>query len=186
RRRTRRAVARRRDGARRVALRLRRALALPRRPRAAAPSPRHPRRLRTGRRVDRAVLPDEGLVMRARLPRATPLTDLRALLDVLRREGEIVTVDAEVDPDLETAEIHRRVIAAGGPALLFRNVRGSPWPLVTNLFGTARRVELAFGPRPQAFVERLAALPHELLPPTPGRLWAQRDLATALLGVGRR
>src|SRR5690606_440352 len=77
-------------------------------------------------------------------------------------------------------------IAAGGPALLFRNVRGSPWPLVTNLFGTARRVELAFGPRPQAFVERLAALPHELLPPTPGRLWAQRDLATALLGVGRR
>ena len=49
---------------------------------------------------------------------------------------------------LEAAEIHRRVIAAGGPALLFTNVKGAAFPLVTNLFGTARRAELAFGARP--------------------------------------
>ena len=48
----------------------------------------------------------------------TPLTDLRAFLDVLRREGELRVIDAEVDPDLEAAEVHRRVIAAGGPFMV--------------------------------------------------------------------
>ncbi|MEY2983074.1 MAG: hypothetical protein RL562_3301 [Planctomycetota bacterium] len=120
------------------------------------------------------------------LPKGRSLVDLRAFLDVLRREGELVEIEAEVDPDLEAAEVHRRVIAAGGPALLFRNVRGAAWPVVTNLFGTARRVELAFGPRPEALVARAAALPHELFPPSPSKLWAQRDLLGALLRVGRR
>ena len=46
----------------------------------------------------------------------------------LRRDGDIVTVEAPVDPHLEVAEIHRRVIAAGGPALLFTNVKGSRLP----------------------------------------------------------
>jgi UbiD family decarboxylase len=115
----------------------------------------------------------------------SPLLDLRALLARLRTEGELVEIDAEVDPDLEAAEVHRRVIAAGGPALLFRRVKGSPWPVVTNLFGTARRVELAFGRRPLELVERLAALPHTLLPPSLGRLWQQRDLLGSLLRVGR-
>ncbi len=51
---------------------------------------------------------------------ATRLLDLRAFLDLLRREGELVEVAAPVDPYLEVAELHRRVIAGGGPALLFR------------------------------------------------------------------
>jgi 4-hydroxybenzoate decarboxylase subunit C len=87
---------------------------------------------------------------------SSPLLDLRTFLAVLRREGELIEIDTEVDPDLEAAEVHRRVIAAGGPALLFRRVKGSPWPAVTNLFGTARRVELAFGKRPLELVQRLA------------------------------
>jgi UbiD family decarboxylase len=120
------------------------------------------------------------------LPPAPGLTDLRALLELLRRERELVEIDVEVDPDLEAAEIHRRVIAAGGPALLFRNVKGSSWPVVTNLFGTRRRVELAFGPRPEALVQRLAELPARVLPPSLGALWGERDLFTALLKVGRR
>jgi UbiD family decarboxylase len=115
-----------------------------------------------------------------------PLTDLRALLALLRAEGELRTIDAEVDPDLEAAEVHRSVIAAGGPALLFRRIKGSPWPCVTNLFGTARRVELAFGKRPEQLVARLAELPHTMLPPSLGRLWQQRDLLGALLKVGRK
>src|SRR5262249_1635046 len=69
------------------------------------------------------------------LPAARGLADLRALLDLLREQRELVAIDAEVDPDLEAAEVHRRVIAAGGPALLFRRIKGSPWPVVTNLFG---------------------------------------------------
>ena len=44
-------------------------------------------------------------------------------------------------PTSRSPEIHRRVIAAGGPALLFHRPRGAAFPLVTNLFGTpgARR-----------------------------------------------
>ena len=91
-----------------------------------------------------------------------------------------------MDFDLEAAEIHRRVIAAEGPALLFHSVRGAAFPLVTNLFGTRRRVELAFGPRPERLVAELARLPEELLPPSLGRLWGKRRLLTDLLRVGLR
>lgn len=117
---------------------------------------------------------------------SSSLVDLRAFLDVLRREGELVEIDTQVDPDLEAAEVHRRCIAAGGPALLFKNIKGSPWPCVTNLFGTARRVELAFGKRPLELVERLANVPHTLLPPSLGKLWQHRDLLGSLLKVGRK
>ena len=55
--------------------------------------------------------------------------DLRDWIDHLRREGELVEVTAEVDPHLEIAEITDRVTKAGGPALLFTNVRGSRMPL---------------------------------------------------------
>ena len=115
-----------------------------------------------------------------------PLLDLRAFLAVLRAEGELQEIATEVDPDLEAAEVHRRVIAGGGPALLFRRVKGSPWPTVTNLFGTQRRVELAFGKRPLELVRRLAELPHTMLPPSLGKLWQHRDLVGALLKVGRK
>ena len=57
----------------------------------------------------------------------TTFTDLRAFLDQLRRDGDLAVVDVPVDPKLEAAEIHRRVIAGGGPALVFTNVQGSPF-----------------------------------------------------------
>ena len=112
--------------------------------------------------------------------------DLRTFLDLLRRDRDLVEVSAEVDPRLEAAEIHRRVVAAGGPALLFTNVRGHRMPVVTNLFGTARRVERAFGRRPEELIARAASLPQTLMPPTPARLWAQRDLVPVLLSIGTR
>jgi UbiD family decarboxylase len=112
------------------------------------------------------------------------MRDLRAFLDVLRREGDLVEIDAPCDPRLEIAEIHRRVIAADGPALLFRRPTTGDFPVVTNLFGTKKRVDLAFGARPGEFVRRVAALPHVLMPPTFGRLWSQRDLAWQALSLG--
>ena len=60
------------------------------------------------------------------------------------------------------------MIAAGGPALLFTNVTGKAFPLVTNLFGTKRRAALAFGERPLALVRRLVELAQTLLPPDAG------------------
>ena len=112
--------------------------------------------------------------------------DLRAFLDQLRRDRDLVQIEAPVDANLEAAEIHRRVIAAGGPALLFTNVRGKAFPLVTNLFGSARRAELAFGPRPLRLINDLVHMAETLLPPTPGKLWGARGLAAQLLKVGTR
>ena len=112
------------------------------------------------------------------------LTNLRAFIDILRREGELVEISAPVSSDLEAAEIHRRVIAAQGPALLFRNISGASFPLVTNLFGTKRRVDLAFGPKPGQLISEVASLPHELLPPSLGKLWSKRGLFGSLLKVG--
>jgi UbiD family decarboxylase len=112
--------------------------------------------------------------------------DLRAFVERLRHESDLVEVSASVDPDQEIAEIHRRVIAADGPALLFTNVRGSDFPLVSNLFGTARRAELAFGERPLQLIRRLVHLAETLLPPTPRKLWDARDVGRALVKVGAR
>ena len=112
------------------------------------------------------------------------LNSLRAYLDLLHAEREVVVVSSPVDPHLEVAEIHRRVIAAGGPALLFTNVKGSPYRVVTNLFGTARRIELAFGRRPLEFVKQAVRAAHELLPPTPQKAWAFRSFALEGLKVG--
>jgi UbiD family decarboxylase len=110
--------------------------------------------------------------------------DLRSFLTELRRDRDLVEITAPVDANLEAAEIHRRVIAAGGPALLFTNVRGKAFPLVTNLFGTARRAELAFGQRPLRLIKDLVHLAENLLPPTPAKLWGARGLASELLKVG--
>ena len=115
---------------------------------------------------------------------APSLPDLRAFLDLLRREGDLVTVTAPVDARLEVAEIHRRVIAAGGPALLFTSVSGARFPLVTNLFGTRKRVERAFGRRPLDFVRRVAGLARRAAPPDLGLLWQERDLVRQLFRIG--
>src|SRR6266567_8502267 len=103
--------------------------------------------------------------------------NLRTFLDLLTREKDLITIETEVDPFLEVAEIHRRVIERGGPALLFRRVKGSRYPVVTNLFGTKKRIELAFGPKPEKLVRALVQVAEALLPPRPSELWQHRALA---------
>src|SRR5213078_2213017 len=112
--------------------------------------------------------------------------NLRTFLDLLSRENEIVTVEAQVDPYLEVAEIHRRTIDRGGPALLFKRVKGSRFPVVTNLFGTSRRIDLAFGPKPEAVVRELVEVVESLLPPRPAELWKHRSLGREVLKLGTR
>ena len=112
--------------------------------------------------------------------------DLRSFIQTLRRENELTEISAQVDPYLEIAEIHRRVIAEKGRALLFTNVKGSRFPVLTNQFGTVRRIELAFGPRPVEFVKRAVAAAEELLPPKPVKLWEFRDLGRDLLRIGTK
>src|SRR5215467_15778222 len=93
--------------------------------------------------------------------------NLRSFIDTLKGENELVEVSAEVDPYLELAEIHRRVIEQQGKALLFKNVKGSKFPVVTNLFGTNKRIDLAFGSKPIEFVRRVVDAAVHLIPPKP-------------------
>ena len=113
-------------------------------------------------------------------------SSLRTFLDLLVRENEITNVKAEVDPYLEVAEIHRRVIEQGGPVLLFERVNGSRYPVVTNLFGTQRRIELAFGPKPELLVREMVQVAELLLPPRPSELWKHRSLGREVLRLGTR
>lgn len=113
-----------------------------------------------------------------------PCINLREFLDVLRANNQLLTIDTPVDPSLEIAEIHRRVIARSGPALLFTHVKNSRFPVVTNLFGTSLRLELAFGKRPVNFVRGLVDLVETAMPPGLGTLWQSRSLLAQGLKVG--
>ncbi len=69
---------------------------------------------------------------------------LRAAAQDLEKHDQLLRISREVDPDLEMAEIHRRVFATGGPAILFENVKGSPFQALSNLYGTKERTDFLF------------------------------------------
>ncbi len=75
--------------------------------------------------------------------------DLRTFLKILKERGELKEINTEVSPELEMTEIADRVVKSGGPALLFKNVTGSNFPVVMNLFGTYERTKLAIGWEPE-------------------------------------
>jgi 4-hydroxy-3-polyprenylbenzoate decarboxylase len=104
---------------------------------------------------------------------------LRACLDDLESTGQLVRIDQEVDPHLEAAEIHRRVFQAGGPAVYYARVKGSSFPMASNLFGTMDRVRYIFRDSLQC-VRRLVELRSD-----PGaaarRPWRQLKLLPTLL-----
>jgi 4-hydroxy-3-polyprenylbenzoate decarboxylase len=71
--------------------------------------------------------------------------DLTDFLARLEKDSDLVRIKAMVDPHLEITEIVDRVVKAGGPALLFENVRGSKMPLAINVLGTEARMAKALG-----------------------------------------
>lgn len=72
-----------------------------------------------------------------------PYESLREFVEALKSSNQLQSVGASVDPRLEIAEITDRVVKAGGPALLFERVKGSKFPVLTNQFGTHRRMAMA-------------------------------------------
>jgi 4-hydroxy-3-polyprenylbenzoate decarboxylase len=90
---------------------------------------------------------------------------LRQCVLDLERTGQLVRIDAEVDPNLEAAAIQRRVYQAGGPAILYARVKGCRFPMVSNLFGTLARTRFLFRDMLRA-VEHLVALKVD-----PARFW---------------
>lgn len=70
--------------------------------------------------------------------------NLRSAADDLEKTGQLKRISIELDPDLEIAEVHRRVFEAGGPALLFERVKGSKFQAISNIFGTFARTDYLF------------------------------------------
>ncbi|WP_404310275.1 UbiD family decarboxylase [Neorhodopirellula lusitana] len=68
----------------------------------------------------------------------------RDVVNDLRADGRLIDVTDEVDPNLEMAEIQRRVYASGGPGILFHNVRGCRFPMASNLFASLEQARYLF------------------------------------------
>lgn len=62
----------------------------------------------------------------------------------LKKTKQLLEIKSEIDPDLEAAEIHRRIYEKGGPAILFTNLKGTSFPALSNLYGTIERTEYLF------------------------------------------
>lgn len=76
------------------------------------------------------------------------MKDLQIFLDLLEKEGELKRIKVQVSKDLEITEITDRVCKSRpeeNKALLFENIEGYDIPVVTNMFGSERRMALCFG-----------------------------------------
>ncbi|MCM3761450.1 UbiD family decarboxylase [Alkalihalobacillus oceani] len=62
----------------------------------------------------------------------------------LEKNGQLMRVTEEIDPYLEMAALHLKVFEAGGPALLFENVKGSKYRAASNIFGDLARSKFLF------------------------------------------
>lgn len=71
--------------------------------------------------------------------------NLQSFLELLKKERELLHIKEKVSTELEITEITDRVVKKGGPALFFERVKGHRIPVVTNLFGSFRRLCLALG-----------------------------------------
>ena len=93
--------------------------------------------------------------------------DLRDFIAQLEKDGDLKRISQRVDPNLEITEISDRVLRAGGPALLFEQPGDSSIPLLSNLFGTERRVAQALGEDNAASLREVGKLLAFLKEPAP-------------------
>ena len=102
-----------------------------------------------------------------------PYASLREFIERLEGAGRLVRVGAPVSPKLEMTEIQTRLLAEGGPAVLFENVLrddGAPYgmPVLANLFGTVERVAWGMGREPDELREIGETLAFLRQPEPPG------------------
>jgi 4-hydroxy-3-polyprenylbenzoate decarboxylase len=110
--------------------------------------------------------------------------DLRGFLKQLEERGQLRRISALVDPNLEIAEISNRLLQSGGPALLFENVKGSPYPVAINVMGTVQRVCWAMNMEQPVELESLGKKLALLYQPRPPKKVSQAiELGKALFDV---
>lgn len=93
-------------------------------------------------------------------------SNLREYIAHLEKKGDLMRVQTAVDPELEITEIASREMKAGGPALLFENVKGSRFPLAINLFASEERIRTALGGDPKEVGEELVEIFEKVNPPS--------------------
>lgn len=104
---------------------------------------------------------------------------MKSCVDDLAQNGHLIRIEQEIDPYLETAEIQRRVYAAGGPAIYFSRLKGCKFPAVSNLFGTMDRTRFIFR-KTLAAVKKLIEFKIDPMAPFKQPFTAIRHLPTAL------
>ncbi|HEY1291413.1 MAG TPA: 4-hydroxy-3-polyprenylbenzoate decarboxylase [Burkholderiales bacterium] len=116
--------------------------------------------------------------------------DLRGFLAQLEGAGELKRIGAEVSPRLEMTEISDRVLRAGGPALLFERPAGHRVPVLTNLFGSVRRIAAAMGVADASGLREMGVLLAHLKEPEPPKglrdLWDKFPLFRQALNMAPR
>ncbi len=109
--------------------------------------------------------------------------DLHQFIELLEREGELRRISQTISPILEITEITDRMSKRGGPALFFEKVEGSRFPVVTNLFGSEKRMRLSLGGRsPDQVGEALKGF-IEMEPPD--TLWKKIKAVPNLLQISK-
>jgi 4-hydroxy-3-polyprenylbenzoate decarboxylase len=113
--------------------------------------------------------------------------DLRDFIRLLEQRGQLKRISQAIDPYLEMTEICDRTLKAGGPALLFENVKGSAMPVLGNLFGTPERVALGMGEESVSALREVGVLLAQLKEPEPPKgmkdAWAKMPIFKKVLDM---
>ena len=110
--------------------------------------------------------------------------DLQGFLALLEQRGQLKRITAQVDADLEIAEIANRMLYVGGPALLFEAVNGASYPIAINTLGTVERVCWALNMKEPRELEALGNKLALLYQPRPPKKISQAvELGKALFDV---
>ncbi len=115
-----------------------------------------------------------------------PIRTTSEFLSVLKKNNQLWIIDKPVDPYLELAKVHREVCKRKGPALLFTNVKGSSFPVATNLYGAADRILLAFSEKRMQAIPQLAHLALHLQEQKKPSVISLLKEAKQFLHVGRK
>ena len=111
---------------------------------------------------------------------------LRDFIEKLEKTGRLVRVREEISPVLEMTEIGTRLIAQGGPAVLFENVKGHSMPVLINLFGTVERVAWGMEREPHQLREVGETLAFLKQPEPPGgwkEAWEMLPLLKSVMAM---
>jgi 4-hydroxy-3-polyprenylbenzoate decarboxylase len=111
---------------------------------------------------------------------------LRDFIEKLEVSGRLIRVREPVSTHLEMTEIGTRLIAEGGPAVLFENVIGHSMPVLINLFGTVERVAWGMGREPETLREVGETLAFLKQPEPPGgwkEAWEMLPLLKSVMAM---